>query len=170
LKGMVERDTIEAGTKKATFAAGCFWGVEAAFRELDGVISTAVGYTGGATEDPDYEEVCTGETGHAEALEVVYDPNLVTYYELLDLFWSIHDPTTKDRQGPDVGSQYRSAVFFHDPRQEEAARSAKEKLQSSGLYRREIVTEIVPASKFYRAEEYHQRYFEKHGRRGCRVW
>lgn len=170
MKGMEERDTIEAGTKKATFAAGCFWGVEAAFREVEGVISTAVGYTGGATEDPAYEEVCTGETGHAEAVEVVYDPNLVTYDELLDLFWSIHDPTTRDRQGPDVGSQYRSAVFFHDPRQEAAARSAKEKLQSSGLYRREIVTEIIPASKFYRAKEYHQRYFEKHGRRGCRVW
>ncbi|MDF0590701.1 peptide-methionine (S)-S-oxide reductase MsrA [Candidatus Methanocrinis natronophilus] len=163
-------DTIGAGTKKATFAAGCFWGVEAAFREVEGVVSTAVGYTGGETENLSYEEVCTGETDHAEAVEVVYDPKVVSYDQLLDLFWSIHDPTTKDRQGPDVGSQYRSAVFYHDPVQEAAARAKMEKLQSSGLYRREIVTEIVPAAKFYRAEEYHQRYFEKHGRRGCRVW
>ena len=163
-------DMIEPGSKKATFAAGCFWGVEAAFREVEGVISTVVGYTGGEAEDPSYEEVCTGETGHAEAVEVFYDPKVVSYDQLLELFWSIHDPTTKDRQGPDVGSQYRSAVFFHDPVQEAAARSAKERLQSSGLYRREVVTEIVPAGGFYRAEEYHQQYFEKHGRRGCRVW
>lgn len=156
--------------KKATFAAGCFWGVEAAFRDVEGVVSTAVGYTGGSTTNPTYEEVSTDRTGHAEAVEVVYDPKVVSFEELLDLFWSIHDPTTMNRQGPDVGSQYRSAIFFHDPVQEVAARAKMEKLQSSGLYRREIVTEIVPASGFYRAEEYHQQYFEKHGRRGCRIW
>ena len=156
--------------KKATFAAGCFWGVEAAFRDLEGVISTAVGYTGGSTTNPTYEEVCTDRTGHAEAVEVVYDPKVVSFEELLDLFWSIHDPTTMNRQGPDVGSQYRSAIFFHDPEQEVAARAKMERLQSSGLYRREIVTEIVPASEFYRAEEYHQQYFEKHGRRSYRIW
>ena len=156
--------------KKATFAAGCFWGVEAAFRDLEGVISTAVGYTGGSTTNPTYEEVCTDRTGHAEAVEVVYDPKVVSFEELLDLFWSIHDPTTMNRQGPDVGSQYRSAIFFHDPEQEVAARAKMERLQSSGLYRREIVTEIVPASEFYWAEEYHQQYFEKHGRRSYRIW
>lgn len=156
--------------KKATFAAGCFWGVEAAFRDVEGVVSTAVGYTGGSTTNPTYEEVCTDRTGHAEAVEVVYDPKVVSFEELLDLFWSIHDPTTMNRQGPDVGSQYRSAIFFHDPEQEAEARAKMERLQSSGLYRKEIVTEIVPASEFYRAEEYHQQYFEKHGRRGCRIW
>ncbi len=157
-------------TRKATFAAGCFWGVEAVFRDVEGVVSTAVGYTGGSTTNPTYEEVCTDRTGHAEAVEVVYDPKVVTYEELLDLFWSIHDPTTRNRQGPDIGSQYRSAIFYHDPEQEAAARAKMEKLQSSGLYRREMVTEIVPASQFYRAEERHQQYFEKHGRRGCRIW
>lgn len=156
--------------KKATFAAGCFWGVEAAFRDVEGVVSTAVGYTGGSTTNPTYEEVCTDRTGHAEAVEVVYDPKVVSFEELLDLFWSIHDPTTMNRQGPDVGSQYRSAIFFHDPEQEAEARAKMERLQSSGLYRKEIVTEIVPASEFYQAEEYHQQYFEKHGRRGCRIW
>ena len=169
MRGTQRGDEIELGTKKATFAAGCFWGVEAAFREVEGVISTAVGYTGGYTVNPTYEDVCTDKTGHAEAVEVVYDPGIVSYDELLDLFWSIHDPTTKNRQGPDVGSQYRSAVFFHDPEQEAAARSAKERRQRSGLYRGEITTEIVPASEFYRAEEYHQRYFEKHGRGGWRI-
>ena len=137
---------------------------------MEGVVSTAVGYTGGSTTNPTYEEVSTDRTGHAEAVEVVYDPKVVSFEELLDLFWSIHDPTTMNRQGPDVGSQYRSAIFFHDPVQEVAARAKMEELQSSGLYRREIVTEIVPASGFYRAEEYHQQYFEKHGRRGCRIW
>jgi peptide-methionine (S)-S-oxide reductase len=157
-------------TRKATFAAGCFWGVEAAFRKVEGVVSTSVGYTGGTTENPTYEEVCTDRTGHAEAVEVVYDPDVVSYEELLEFFWSIHDPTTKNRQGPDAGSQYRSTIFYHDPEQEAAARARKERLQRSGLYEREIVTEIVPASEFYRAEEYHQRYFEKHGRSGCRLW
>jgi len=161
---------LDRKTKKATFAAGCFWGVEAAFREVEGVVSTSVGYTGGITNDPTYEAVCTDRTGHAEAVEVVYDPDVVSYEELLDLFWSIHDPTTPNRQGPDIGTQYRSAVFYHDPEQEAAARSKMEMLQRSGIYNREIVTEIVLASEFYRAEEYHQRYFEKHGRRGCRLW
>ena len=165
----IEEDEPGRKTRKATFAAGCFWGVEAAFRDIEGVVSTSVGYTGGITKDPTYEEVCADRTGHAEAVEVVYDPEIVTYEELLDLFWSIHDPTTKDRQGPDFGSQYRSAVFYHDKEQESAARAGKERLQRSGLYRGEIVTEIVPASEFYRAEEYHQRYFEKHGRSGCRL-
>lgn len=157
-------------TEKATFAAGCFWGVEAAFREVEGVVSTSVGFTGGITENPTYEEVCTGRTGHAEAVEVVNDPDVVSYEELLDLFWSIHDPTTLNRQGPDVGTQYRSAIFYHDTEQEAAARAKMEILQRSGLYKKEIVTEIVPASEFYKAEEYHQMYFEKHGRRGCRLW
>ena len=157
-------------TEKATFAAGCFWGVEAAFRDVEGVLSTTVGYTGGSTKDPTYEEVCTDRTGHAEAVEVVYDPEVVSNEELLDFFWSIHDPTTKNRQGPDVGSQYRSAIFYHDSEQEAAARARKERLQRSGIYSREIVTEIVAASEFYPAEDYHQRYFEKHGRRGCRIW
>lgn len=166
--GRKDRGEVQDGkTRRATFAAGCFWGVEAAFREVEGVVSTSVGYTGGSTEDPTYEEVCTDRTGHAEAVEVVYDPEFVTYDELLDIFWSIHDPTTKNRQGPDVGSQYRSAIFYYDPEQEEKARAKMERFQRSGLYRGEIVTEIVPASKFYRAEEYHQRYFEKHGLRGC---
>jgi peptide-methionine (S)-S-oxide reductase len=166
-----ERGEVQGGrTRKATFAAGCFWGVEAAFRVVEGVVSTSVGYTGGSTENPTYEEVCSDRTGHAEAVEVVYDPEVVSYDELLDLFWSIHNPTTKNRQWPDIGSQYRSAIFYHDPEQEAAARTKKEKLQRSGLYRGEIVTEIVPASEFYGAEEYHQRYFEKHGRRVCRLW
>ena len=170
MKERAESEIESQNVKKATFAAGCFWGVEAAFRDVEGVVSTAVGYTGGSTTDPTYEEVCTDRTGHAEAVEVVYDPKVVTYDELLDLFWSIHDPTTKNRQGPDMGSQYRSAIFYHDTEQEAAAREKLEKLQRSGLYRREIVTEIVPASEFYRAEEYHQQYFEKHGWRGCRIW
>jgi peptide-methionine (S)-S-oxide reductase len=157
-------------TEKATFAAGCFWGVEAAFRGVEGVVSTSVGYTGGTTEDPTYEEVCTDRTGHAEAVEVIYDPEVVSYEELLDFFWSIHDPTTKNRQGPDVGSQYRSAIFYHDSEQEAAAWARKGRLQRSGIYSREIVTEIVAASEFYPAEDYHQRYFEKQGRRGCRIW
>ncbi len=166
-----DRGEVQGGkARKATFAAGCFWGVEAAFREVEGVVSTSVGYTGGSIENPTYEDVCTGLTGHAEAVEVVYHPEVVSFDELLDFFWSIHDPTTENRQGPDVGSQYRSAIFYHDREQEAAARAKMEKLQRSGLYRGEIVTEIVPASEFYRAEEYHQRYFEKHGRRGCRLW
>ncbi|MCC7565510.1 MAG: peptide-methionine (S)-S-oxide reductase MsrA [Methanomicrobiaceae archaeon] len=155
--------------EKATFAAGCFWGVEAAFRKVRGVIATTVGYTGGATENPRYEDVCTGQTGHAEAVEVVYDPSIVSYDELLQVFWKIHNPTTKNRQGLDIGSQYRSAIFYHNEEQKAAAEASKERLRRSGRYRREIVTEIVPASAFYRAEEYHQQYLEKLGRVKSRV-
>ncbi len=152
--------------EKATFAAGCFWGVEAAFRKVEGVTSTQVGYAGGSREDPTYEEVCTGETGHAEVLQVEYDPSQVSYDELLAVFWEIHDPTTLNRQGPDVGAQYRSAIFFHDAEQEAAARASKEKLHGSGRFGRQVVTEITPASTFHRAEEYHQQYLEKRRRAG----
>ena len=147
-------------TEKATFGAGCFWGVEAAFRRMDGVVSTAVGYSGGTLENLTYEAVCTGRTGHAEVVEVEYDPFRVSYEELLEMFWDNHDPTTPNRQGPDIGTQYRSAIFFHTPEQEAAARASKKKVQ--GKFKNPIVTEITPASKFYRAEEYHQRCFEKH--------
>jgi len=153
---------------KATFAAGCFWGVEDAFRRVKGVVSTRVGYTGGHFENPTYEDVCTGLTGHAEAIEILFDPSMVSYDELLDVFWSIHDPTTLNRQGPDTGSQYRSAIFYHSQEQEKAAVLSKEKLQSSGRYINDIVTEIINASYFYPAEDYHQQYFEKTGRRSCR--
>jgi peptide-methionine (S)-S-oxide reductase len=153
----------------ATFAAGCFWGVEAAFRELEGVVSTRVGYTGGPLDDPTYRDVCSGRTGHAESVEVTYDPAQVTYDKLLDVFWEIHDPTTLNRQGPDVGAQYRSAIFFHNPEQEAAARASREGLQTSGKYSRDIVTEITPASRFWAAEDYHQQYFEKQGLTHCRV-
>ncbi len=153
------------GTQRATFAAGCFWGVEASFRETEGVVATRVGYTGGATDDPTYEQVCSGATGHAEAVQVWFDPGVVGYDELLDAFWSIHDPTTPNRQGWDLGSQYRSAIFFHDAEQERLAIAAREQRQSN--LSRPIVTEIVPAPAFYDAEEYHQRYFEKHGGAVC---
>ena len=155
--------------ERATFAAGCFWGVEAAFRQVKGVVSTSVGYTGGAFKDPTYKDVCSGKTGHAEALEAQYDPSQVSYEALLDLFWNIHDPTTLNRQGPDLGAQYRSAIFFHTPEQKAAAIASKEKLQRSRRYRNPIVTEITPASQFYRAEEYHQQYMEKRGRAGHTV-
>lgn len=148
---------------KATFAAGCFWGVEAAFRKVPGVLSTAVGYTGGALEDPSYEEVCTGKTGHAEAVQVEYDSDQVTYEQLLDVFWNIHDPTTQDRQGPDIGTQYRSAIYYHNDKQGETAKQSKQKLERSGHYWNPVVTEIAPASEFYAAEEYHQKYYEKRG-------
>ena len=153
---------------KATFAAGCFWGVEDAFRKLKGVVSTSVGYTGGHMENPSYEDVCTGLTGHSEAVEIIYDPSRVSYDELLDLFWSIHDPTTLNRQGPDIGSQYRSAIYYHNHEQERAARLSKEKLQNSGRFLNDIVTEITAASTFYKAEDYHQQYFEKTGRKSCK--
>jgi peptide-methionine (S)-S-oxide reductase len=149
--------------EKATFAAGCFWGVEAVFRRVKGVTSTTVGYTGGAFDNPTYEDVCTGKTGHAEAVEVEFDSTQVSYEELLTAFFENHDPTTRNRQGPDVGTQYRSAVFYHTSEQMGTAQAMKEKLEKSGRYKRPIVTEIVPASKFYRAEEYHQQYFEKRG-------
>ncbi len=153
------------GMQRAVFAAGCFWGVEAAFREIEGVVATRVGYTGGTTTDPTYEQVCSGTTGHAEAVQVWFDPNVVSYDELMDAFWSIHDPTTRDRQGWDFGSQYRSAIFFHDADQERQAIASRDERQSSRV--RPIVTQIVPASRFHDAEEYHQRYFEKHGGAFC---
>lgn len=157
--------------EKATFAAGCFWHVEASFRKVRGVISTRVGYTGGKLENPSYEDVCTGRTGHAEALEVEYDSALVSYDDMLSVFWSIHDPTTANRQGPDVGSQYRSAIFYHTPDQMAKAIASKEKLQATNHYlQRKIVTEIVPATAFYPAEDYHQRYFEKRGVATCRIF
>jgi len=154
---------------KATFAAGCFWGVEEAFRNLKGVTSTTVGYTGGTMKNPSYEDVCTGRTGHAEAVEVEFDPAQVSYSDLLAVFWKIHDPTTLNRQGPDVGTQYRSAIFFHDADQEAAARSSKEALQKAVSFARPIVTEIMPASEFYRAEDYHQQYLEKRGMKSCHL-
>ena len=149
--------------EKGTFAAGCFWGVEEAFRQVKGVVSTAVGYTGGSFKDPTYKDVCSGKTGHAEAVEIEYDPSRVSYEELLSVFWENHDPTTLNRQGPDIGTQYRSAIFFHTPEQKAAAVASKENLQKSGRYKNPISTEIAPASQFYRAEEYHQQYVEKRG-------
>ena len=155
--------------EKATFGAGCFWGVEAAFRQVKGVTATAVGYSGGKTENPTYYDVCTDKTGHAEVVEVTYDPAQVSYDELLNLFWETHDPTTLNYQGPDHGSQYRSAIFYYTPEQQQTAQASKEKWNSSGRFRKPIVTEITPASKFYRAEEYHQQYLEKRGMGHCRT-
>lgn len=151
-------------TEKATLAAGCFWGVEDAFMQVEGVTATQVGYIGGHTENPGYREVCTGTTNHAEAVEVEFDPAKVSYDALLDLFWQLHDPTTLNRQGPDVGTQYRSAIFYHSPAQEAAAQASKERWQKSGRFPRPIVTEITPAETFYSAEEYHQKYNLKNGR------
>lgn len=153
-------------TEKATFGAGCFWGVEAAFRKLKGVVSTAVGYSGGSSKNPTYKDVCSGRTGHAEVVQVEYDPSKTSYEELLNVFWGVHDPTQMNRQGPDVGTQYRSAIFFHNAEQEAAAKAAKARLEKSGRYRKPVVTEIIPASEFYMAEEYHQQYFDKH-RKTC---
>jgi peptide-methionine (S)-S-oxide reductase len=154
---------------RATFAAGCFWGVEDAFRQIKGVTSTAVGYIGGQTKNPTYKQVCSEGTGHAEAVEVEFDPNQVTYRELLAAFFQSHDPTQLNRQGPDYGSQYRSAIFFHDADQEVAAGEAIAALDKSGVFKRPVVTEIVPAPEFYRAEDYHQQYFEKQGIRSCHI-
>jgi peptide-methionine (S)-S-oxide reductase len=159
----------EGETAKATFAAGCFWGVEAALRQVKGVRSTSVGYTGGTVENPTYKQVCTDKTGHAEAVEVIYDPSKVSYEDLLKVFWENHDPTTLNRQGPDVGSQYRSAIFYHTPEQKAAAEASKAELEKSRKYRRPIVTEIQPATKYYRAEEYHQQYLEKRGLATCHL-
>jgi len=153
----------------ATFGAGCFWGIEAAFRKLPGVIETAVGYTGGHTVNPTYHDVCTDTTGHAEVVQVLFDPDMTSFETLLNLFWTIHDPTQLNRQGPDFGRQYRSAIFHHDEAQRETAEASKANLEQSGKFRRPIVTEIVPAATFYRAEEYHQRYFEKTGRSSCSI-
>lgn len=178
---MFDRTTLKSGPRKritygcrmdelktATFGAGCFWGVEAAFRDVPGVIATEAGYAGGSTKNPRYEEVCTGKTGHAEAVRLTYDPDRVTYDDLLAVFWSIHDPTEKDRQGPDIGTNYRSVIFYHDKEQEQHATRSKEAMNRSGRFLRPVVTEIVPAAEFWRAEEYHQQYQERHGGAGCR--
>lgn len=156
-------------TESATFGAGCFWGIESAFREVDGVVDAAVGYAGGHVEEPTYEEVCGGRTGHAEVVRVDYDPDRVSYNDLLEVFWRIHDPTQVDRQGPDVGSQYRSVIFVHSEEQRQKARAAMERLEASGRLDRPVATAIESAGPFWRAEEYHQRYFEKRGGGGCRV-
>lgn len=153
----------------ATFGAGCFWGVEVTFRNVDGVLDAEVGYTGGATERPTYEEVCRDDTGHAEAVQVGFDPARVSYEQLLDVFFASHDPTTRDRQGPDVGRQYRSAIFYHSEAQRDTAERAKARWDASGRFPRPIVTEISPAAPFWRAEEYHQRYLEKRGLASCHV-
>jgi peptide-methionine (S)-S-oxide reductase len=153
----------------ATFGAGCFWGVEAAFRRTPGVIETAVGYSGGHLEKPTYKDVCSDETGHAEVVQVTFDPQKISYSQLLDVFWKIHDPTQLNRQGPDFGKQYRTAIFFHSPEQEEIARKSKQALEASGKFHRPIATEISPAKTFWRAEEYHQRYLEKRGAESCHI-
>jgi peptide-methionine (S)-S-oxide reductase len=153
--------------QKATFAAGCFWGVEELFRTQQGVVSTRVGYTGGHTKVPSYEEVCSGRTGHAEAIEVTYDPALISYAKLLELFFKNHNPTTINRQGPDVGSQYRSAIFYHSPEQREQAQLIKDALEDEKYYPKPVVTEIVESSEFYPAEEYHQKYLKKQGGTHC---
>jgi methionine-S-sulfoxide reductase len=158
-------NNTEHRLQRATFAAGCFWGVEASFRELEGVVRTSVGYTGGHTSEPTYEQVCSGTTGHAEAVDVWFDPAIVSYDELLRAFWAMHDPTTPNRQGWDIGSNYRSAIFFHDADQEKRALASRDERQTA--LTRAIVTEIVPAPAFFDAEEYHQRYYEKHGGAAC---
>ena len=154
---------------KATFAAGCFWGVEATFRALPGVNSTRVGYIGGKTDNPTYKDVCTDTTGHAEAVEVDYDPGKVSYDQLLNVFWENHDPTQVNRQGPDFGTQYRTAIFFHDAKQETDAKASKQKLEASKRFSRPIATQIVPAATFWEAEDYHQQYLEKKGLASCHV-
>jgi peptide-methionine (S)-S-oxide reductase len=156
-------------TEIATFAAGCFWGVQSTFDEVPGVIKTTVGYTGGKTENPNYKEVCYNDTGHAEALEIEFDPKKVSYEKLVEIFWEMHDPTTLNRQGPDVGDQYRSAIFYHNPEQKKIAEASKTALDKKGTLGKPIVTQIVPAVKFYPAEEYHQKYNEKQGIEGCHL-
>ena len=156
-------------TETATFAAGCFWGIEVAFARIPGVTETAVGYSNGKTDNPTYQDVCTDETGHAEVVQVKFDPAKVTYDQLLDAFWQMHDPTQVNRQGPDTGTQYRSAIFFHSAGQEAAAKKSKAALDASGKLKRKIATEIAPAGKFYRAEEYHQKYLEKRGAVSCHI-
>ncbi len=152
---------------QATFAAGCFWGIQAAFERLKGVIKTEVGYTGGHLQKPTYDDVCTDNTGHAEAVLVEFDPNTITYEKLLETFWSIHDPTQANRQGPDVGSQYRSAIFYHNELQQKAAQKSKDALEQSKRFSKPIATQIVPAEKFWNAEEYHQHYLKKRGEMMC---
>jgi peptide-methionine (S)-S-oxide reductase len=156
-------------TEKATFGAGCFWGVEETFRQVPGVVDVAVGYEGGTLDNPSYRDVCTDRTGHAEVVEVDYNPERVSYDELLNVFWNNHNPTTLNRQGPDVGTQYRSVVFYHTPEQQATATASKEQLEREGRFKRPIVTQIVPASTFYRAEEYHQQYLAKHGLSHCHI-
>ena len=158
-----------AETQRATFGAGCFWGVEVAFRQIPGVLNAEAGYEGGSLTNPSYEDVCTGRTGHAEVVEVTFDPAGVSYEQLVDVFFTHHDPTTLNRQGPDRGTQYRSAIFYHDEEQRGVAEAAKERWNRSGRWRSPIVTEVTPASTFYRAEEYHQRYLEKHGLANCHL-
>ena len=155
--------------EKATFGAGCFWGVEVAFRKVPGVADATVGYLGGTMANPSYKDVCTGRTGHAEVVEVTYDPSRVKYEDLLNVFWTSHDPTTLNRQGPDRGTQYRSAIFYHNDAQREAAIASKGRWDVSGKFPRPIVTEVTPASTFYKAEEYHQRYLEKQGLASCHI-
>src|SRR5256886_11161261 len=156
-------------TEKATFGAGCFWGVEETLRNLEGVLSTAVGYAGGTKENPTYEDVCSDKTGHAEVVQVEFDPSQISYDELLNIFWSNHNPTTLNRQGPEVGKQYRSVIFYHSPEQQAEAEATKNALEKTGRFKRAIVTEIEPAGNFYRAEEYQQRYLEKGGMAQCAV-
>jgi peptide-methionine (S)-S-oxide reductase len=153
----------------ATFGAGCFWGIEAAFRRVPGVLDAAVGYSGGQTQNPNYQQVCTDTTGHAEVVQVTFDPERLSYDQLLNVFWTIHDPTQVNRQGPDYGAQYRTAIFFHSPEQEAAAKKSKQALEASGKLRRPVATEITPAGPFWRAEEYHQRYLEKRGAASCHI-
>jgi peptide-methionine (S)-S-oxide reductase len=155
--------------KKATFGAGCFWGVEAAYRQIPGVISTRVGYLGGTLDNPTYRDVCSGRTGHAEVVEVTYDGERLTYDDMLTVFWDNHNPTTLNRQGPDIGTQYRSAIFYHDDEQKTAAVASKDERDKSGRYKTPIVTEITPASTFYEAEDYHQQYLEKRGLSSCHI-
>ncbi len=157
------QQTSDTTIEKATFGAGCFWGVEAAFRQIPGVLDAVSGYEGGTLENPSYRDVCSDRTGHAEVVEVSFDPSRVSYARLLDEFFALHDPTTPNRQGPDVGSQYRSVVFFHSAEQRAAAEAAIRRLSDAGTFKRPIVTQVVPAQTFYRAEDYHQRYFEKNG-------
>ena len=153
----------------ATFGAGCFWGIEAAFRRVPGVLDAVVGYSGGQTQNPSYQDVCTDTTGHAEVVQVTFDPEKISYDQLLNVFWTIHDPTQVNRQGPDYGKQYRTAIFFHSPEQEAAAKKSKQALEASGKLRRPVATEITLAGPFWRAEEYHQRYLEKRGAASCHI-
>lgn len=155
--------------QKATFGAGCFWGVEAEYRQIQGVRATAVGYEGGTLENPSYKDVCSNRTGHAEVVEVEFDPERVSYETLLNVFWENHDPTTLNRQGPDIGTQYRSVIFFHSPEQQAAAEASKAKLEQAHRFKRPIVTQIVPAETFYKAEDYHQQYLEKRGLSSCKI-
>lgn len=155
--------------QKATFGAGCFWGVEAEYRQIQGVRATAVGYEGGKLENPSYKDVCSNRTGHAEVVEVEFDPERVSYETLLNVFWENHDPTTLNRQGPDIGTQYRSVIFFHSPEQQAAAEASKAKLEQAHRFKRPIVTQIVPAETFYKAEDYHQQYLEKRGLSSCKI-